>query len=216
METLLFPSSPPSSPSSPSIVATLPFVPDADRTTALGRAENRPGCAVQPVGYQILIGDVPLAPHRVAIPGTVPFRNRVASFGAVSFHLRVASSDAGPFPRRTGSQDLVLPPHRAGPLWVGSGVNGGWVVSPIPPAQGQTSSANHPSGSPTCRKSPPPAAGKLDLWIGVVLLADKKREAEIPGGPTDHAAHKPVAPAAVAGGQYVSRRRTFCGHDSIR
>src|SRR5918994_5379628 len=98
METLLFPSSPPSSPSSPSIVATLPFVPDADRTTAPGRAENRPGCAVQPVGYQILIGDLPLAPHRVAIPGTVPFRNRVAS------------SDADPFPRRTGSQDLVLPP----------------------------------------------------------------------------------------------------------
>ena len=116
METLLFPSSPPSSPSSPSIVATLPFVPDADRTTEPGRAENRPGCAVQPVGYQILIGDVPLAPHRVAIPGTVPFRNRVASFGAVSFHLRVAAGDAGPFPRRTGSQDLVLPPAPCRPI----------------------------------------------------------------------------------------------------
>src|SRR5215216_5741620 len=59
-------------------------------------------------GTGSLRGDPPLAPHRVAIPGTVPFSNRCASLGAVALH-RVASNDADPFPQRPGSQDPDLP-----------------------------------------------------------------------------------------------------------
>jgi hypothetical protein len=103
------PFSPPSSRSSLSIVAT-PIVPDASRMTAPGLAENGPRCTSQFGGNRSLIGGLPLTPYRVAIPGTVPFRNRVASLGAVDLHLRVASNDADPFPQRTGSCDPVLPP----------------------------------------------------------------------------------------------------------
>src|SRR5918993_1099735 len=118
-----------------------------------------------------------------------PSPARCLSATASPASARFPSTSASPAATRVPSLEgrgLATPsflPHRAGPFWVGSGVNGGAVLSPLPPGQGQTSSANHPSGSPTCGKSPPPAAGKLDLWIGVVLLADKKREAEIPGGP---------------------------------
>ena len=118
METL-FPSLPPSSRSLPSIVATLRFVPDPDRMIAPGRAEIRPHRASQPVEYRILLGNVPLTPHRAAIPGTAPLRNRGASFGAVALHHRVVISDANPFPRRTGScrprPSSIAVPARSGP-----------------------------------------------------------------------------------------------------
>jgi hypothetical protein len=116
------PFSPPSSRSSPSIAAT-PFVPDADRMTAPGRDENWPRCASQFGGNRNLIGDPPLAPYRVAIPGTVPLRNRVASFDAVpSTSASPATTRIPSLKGRGLATPSVLPVH-FGPCQIASSVN---------------------------------------------------------------------------------------------
>jgi hypothetical protein len=108
-----FPSSPPSSPSSPSIVAMLQFVPGANRMTAPGRMRTGRAGPRRQWGTGSLRGDLPPAPHRAAIPGTVPFSNRGARVGPVALHRRVASTDADPFPQRKDGVARPRPSSRA-------------------------------------------------------------------------------------------------------
>ena len=78
---------------------------------------------------------------------------------------------------------------RAGPLRAGGKVSGEWVVLSDPAgAEAEPHPANHPSGSPIWRKSPLPTVGRLDLWIGAVLPADREWDIEIPDQPANRAA----------------------------